>query len=127
VPELRRARPDPHVLNWHQRNAKADAFISSLVIDEIRGGVEQLRGRDASQAAALDMWMAGLLQRFRDQILPVSVEVAQEWGRLNVIPKPPVVDGLMAATARVHKLVLVTRNVAHVERTGVAVVNPFDA
>jgi predicted nucleic acid-binding protein len=127
ISELRKARPDPNVLDWHHRNAKADAFISSLVIGEIRGGIEQLRGRDANQAAALDGWLVGLLQRFRDQILPVSVEVAQEWGRLNVNPKPPVLDGLKAATAKVHKLVLVTRNVAHVERTGVAVVNPFDA
>ncbi len=62
---------------------------------------------------------------YRERILPVNAEVAQEWGRLNESSRPPVVDGLMAATAKVHTLVLVTRNVEDVVGTGIAVVYPF--
>lgn len=61
-----------------------------------------------------------------DRILPVTREVALEWGRLSAVDPPPVVDGLMAATARVHGLTFVTRNVADVARTGAALLNPFD-
>jgi predicted nucleic acid-binding protein len=65
---------------------------------------------------------------YRDRILAVTVAIAEEWGRLNALPQPlPVVDGLIAATAKVHRLVLVTRNVADVERTGITVLNPFEA
>jgi predicted nucleic acid-binding protein len=125
VSELRKAKPDKRVLAWHKRHTASHAFLSTLVIGEIRQGIERLRGRDEVQAAALETWLDGLLAGYRERILPVTVEVAQEWGRLSASSRPPVVDGLMAATAKVHRLVLVTRNVDDVAGTGVAVVNPF--
>jgi len=67
-----------------------------------------------------------MVTSYQDRILAVSLDVAQEWGRLNAADPIPVVDGLMAATALVHRLTLVTRNVNDVGRTGVVVVNPFD-
>jgi predicted nucleic acid-binding protein len=70
--------------------------------------------------------LSGLLSGYGNKILPVTMEVAQEWGRLNALPQPPpVVDGLLAATARVHRLTLVTRNVDDIAGTGVALLNPF--
>jgi predicted nucleic acid-binding protein len=67
------------------------------------------------------------MSSYQSRILPVSVEIAQEWGRLNASSQPPpIIDGLMAATANVHRLTLVTRNIADVARTGVAVINPFE-
>jgi hypothetical protein len=60
------------------------------------------------------------------RVLPVTAAVAEEWGRLNVPNPLPVIDSLLAATAKVHGLTLVTRNVADVEATGIPVVNPFD-
>jgi predicted nucleic acid-binding protein len=57
----------------------------------------------------------------------VTPDVAEEWGRLGASAQPPpAIDGIMAATAKVHRLILVTRNVADVARTGVAVLNPFE-
>ncbi|BCB86807.1 type II toxin-antitoxin system VapC family toxin [Phytohabitans suffuscus] len=126
VSELRKARPDPNVLAWHARNANADVFISVLVVGEIRRGIEGIRNRDPRQADALDAWLTGLVATYRDRVLPVTAEVSDEWGRLAIAQPPPVIDGLMAATARVHQLTLVTRNVADVARTGVRVVNPFE-
>jgi toxin FitB len=126
VSELRRRRPNTHLVAWHRRQAEADVFLSTLVVGEIRQGIERVRSRDPGQAEALDRWLTGLVSGYRERILPVTADVAQEWGRLNALPQPPpVVDGLMAATATVHGLTFVTRNVRDVARTGVAVVDPF--
>ncbi len=125
VSELRRPRPNRHMLAWHGNQSTAEMYLSVLVVGEIRQGIEILRRRDPAQATALERWLDGLVERYRDRILPVSLAVAQQWGRLNVPPAPPVVDGLIAATALVHRLTLVTRNVADVAATGVRVVNPF--
>lgn len=127
VSELRKRTPDPHVLAWYQRNVSAQAYVSVLVLGEIRQGIERIRLRDAAQTEALERWLEQLVVEYRDRILPVTVDVAQEWGRLAASAQPPpAVDGLLAATARVHRLVLVTRNVVDVARTGVPVVNPFE-
>jgi predicted nucleic acid-binding protein len=126
VSELRRRQPNPHLLAWRRAQAGADVFISALVVGEIRQGIERVRPRDPGQADALDRWLTGLVAGYRERILPVTADVAQEWGRLNALPQPPpIVDGLMAATARVHGLTFVTRNVRDVARTGVPVVDPF--
>ncbi|WP_130510250.1 type II toxin-antitoxin system VapC family toxin [Krasilnikovia cinnamomea] len=128
VSELRKAQPDPMVLRWHQAHRHASVYLSVLTVGEIRAGIERLRPRDAERATALDRWLKTLITGYGDRILPVSVEVAQRWGRLNVPPRqPPVVDGLLVATALVHRLTLVTRNVADVASTGVDLLNPFDA
>ncbi|HET8659748.1 MAG TPA: type II toxin-antitoxin system VapC family toxin [Micromonosporaceae bacterium] len=128
VSELRKTAPNADVLAWHQRHRRAEAYISTLVVGEIRQGIERVRPRDPAQADALGRWLAGLLSVYQNRILPVTVDIAEEWGRLNASPQPvPVVDGLMAATAKVHRLTLVTRNVADVARTGVTVLNPFKA
>jgi len=127
ISELRRVNPHPRVLAWQQNQRRAEAYLSVLVIGEIRQGIERLRRRDPAHARALEQWLAGLLTSYRDRILPVTTDVAEEWGRLNALPQPiPVIDGLMAATAKIHQLTLVTRNVAHA-RSGVAVVNPFES
>lgn len=126
VSELRKGgRADANVVAWFRKVGAEDLFLSVLVIGEIRRGLERIRRRDPKAAQALDRWLSGLSAGFEDRILPVDRRVAEEWGRMNVPDPVPAVDGLMAATAKVHGLVLATRNVRDVAATGVKTVNPF--
>ena len=128
VSELRKAKgADPSVSSWFAELADEAIFLSVLTIGEIRRGIESVRRRDPGSAAALDSWLARLAEAHRDRILSLDRAIAEEWGRMNVPDPLPVVDGLLAATAKVLGLTLVTRNVADVERTGVELLNPFGA
>ena len=126
ISELRKGeRADSSVFAWFAGLNDEEIFLSVLTIGEIRRGVEGVRRRDPDSAAALDSWLARLSQAHRERILPIDRAIAEEWGRMNVPDPLPVVDGLLAATAKVLDLTLVTRNVADVEGTGVELLNPF--
>jgi toxin FitB len=125
VSELRRPRPNDAVLSWFGSVRSADLWLSVLVLGEIRQGIEQLARRDADQAAVREKWLLDLTELFGDRIVPVTADVTDLWGRLNVPDRLPAVDGLLAATALVHGWTLVTRNTADVERTGVRLLDPF--
>jgi toxin FitB len=89
-------------------------------------GIERLRRKDAA-ARGLERWPAGLLSSYADHIIGIDAETAQEWGRVNVPDPLPVIDGLLAACARVRGWTLVTRNTADLARSGAALLNPFGA
>jgi predicted nucleic acid-binding protein len=124
--ELRKGpRANARVLGWFRSVDDAALHLSVLVIGELRQGVERLRRRDPPAAAKLDRWLHELIERHADRTLPVDDAVADRWGRLNVPDPISAVDGLLAATALVHSLTLVTRNVRDVRRTGVRHLDPF--
>ncbi len=126
ISELRKGeRADPNVTAWIAELADEKIFLSVLTIGEIRRGIESVRRRDPDSAAALDRWLALLSEAHGDRILPIDRAIAEEWGRMNVPDPLPVVDGLLAATARALGLTLVTRNVADVKGTGVELLDPF--
>lgn len=126
ISELRKGeRADSNVAAWFADIADEEVFLSVLTIGEIRRGIESVRRRDPDSAAALDRWLALLSEAHADRILPVDRAIAEEWGRMNTPDPLPVVDGLLAATARVLSLTLVTRNIADVEGTGVELLDPF--
>lgn len=126
VSELRKAeRADARLLDWFNDVADEEIHLSVLVIGELRRGVETIRKRDAAQAAMLERWLTRLTATHADRIVPVDGRVADQWGRLTAIRTGSVIDTLMAATALVHGLVLVTRNVKDVAWTGVSYLNPF--
>lgn len=124
--ELRKGqRRDPHVDRWYSTVRSDDLFLSALALGEVQRGIERARGVDAAKAVSLNDWLTGLRSRFSDHILPVDLHVALEWGRLSALRTVPVIDGLMAVTARVHDMVLVTRNERDVAGLGVRALNPF--
>ena len=126
ISELRKGeRADPNVTAWFADLADEEIFLSVLTIGEIRRGIESVRRRDPDSAAALDRWLALLSEAHGDRILPIDRAIAEEWGRMNAPDPLPVVDGLLAATARVLGLTLVTRNIADVEGAGVELLDPF--
>jgi predicted nucleic acid-binding protein len=128
ISELRKgARCDPNVSAWFAALPDDAVYLSALVIGEIRQGIERIRRRDRKAARSLEAWLRRLVAAHEERILPVDRRVAEEWGRMNVPNPVPVIDGLLAATARVNQLVLATRNVKDVAGTGVPTVNPFAA
>lgn len=127
ISEVRRRSPNPGVASWFEQAAGEDLFLSVLVLGEIRQGIERLRARDPEQAEVFERWLELLSQDFLDRLLPVSAAVAEAWGRLNAPSPLPVIDSLLAATALVHGLTLVTRDTSKLEKTGVALLDPWEA
>ena len=128
ISELRKGpRTDREVAVWFEGVAEEDVHLSVLVVGELRRGIERLRVRDPRQAGALEGWLRRVVREHAERILPVDAAVAEQWGRLAAIRSASVIDTLMAATAQVYDLVLVTRNVTDVAWTGVSYLNPFEA
>ena len=127
ISEARKPAPDSNVRAWLASVPEGELYLSVLVVGEIRQGIERLRRRDPVQAEPYETWLSALLYTFADRLVPITAEVCEEWGRLNVPDPLPVVDGLMAATASHRDWTLVTRNVKDLARTGVRLLNPFDA
>ena len=126
ISELRKGdRCDANVSAWYARVSDDDVFLSVLVLGEIRRGVERIRDRDPQQTRALERWLQEIAGRFADRILPVDQRVADAWGESYYIRNVPVIDGLLAATARVHNLTLVTRNIQYVQGLGASLLDPF--
>ena len=123
--EARRPAGDPGVKAWLASVRGSELYLSVLVLGEIRRGVELLRRRDAAQATVFDEWLTQLHRAYADRLIPITPAIAEEWGRLNVPDPLPVIDGLLAATAKVARLTLVTRNTADLARSGVPLLNPF--
>jgi len=126
VSELRKPAPNKAVKAWFAGVEPEQIFLSVLVVGEVRAGIERLRRREPGRAEALDEWLEALEADFADRLLPITPDVAQEWGRLNASDPLPIIDGMMAATAKVQGLTLVTRNAKDVARTGVRTLNPFE-
>ena len=127
ISEVRKGRrSDSNVSNWYTGVGESQLYISSLTIGEIRKGIELVRRRrDVDQAEALEAWLHTVVNGFSGRVLTVDAQVADTWGQMSAIRPIPVVDALLAATAQVHDLILVTRNVSDVEGLGVKVLNPF--
>jgi predicted nucleic acid-binding protein len=125
VSEARR-RSAP-ALAWLSAVDPAALFLSVITIGEIAKGIAARERTDPIAAAALGRWLDGLRNVYASKVLAIDDAVAIAWGHLMARRTLPVSDGLIAATARVHNLTLVTRNVADFAQTGVDVVNPWAA
>jgi predicted nucleic acid-binding protein len=128
ISELRRPeRANRNVLAWAATSSAASSFLSAISILEIEIGTLQLARKDSAQGAILRAWIdEQILTRFAGRILPVDTRVAQHCARLHVPDPRSERDALIAATALVHSLTVVTRNTADFELTGVALLNPWN-
>ncbi len=123
VSELRKARPNAHVIAWMRGLAEADVFLSVVTIGEIERGIRKLA--DAEFAQPLTRWLEDLLRFYGDRVLPITPDIARRWGRLSADLGHEGADLLIAATAASHRLTVATRNVRHFAPTGVNVFDPF--
>jgi len=131
VSKLRKVRPgraDRNVMAWAESVDAADLFVSAITIMELELGVLSIERKDATQGAMLRSWLEHhVLPEFSGRTLPVDTAVAQRCARLHIPDRRGERDALIAATALVHGMTVVTRNVDDFKPTGVPLVNPWDA
>lgn len=131
VSELRKARSgkaDANVVRWADRVDASELFVSVITLQELEIGVLLAERKDPPKGAVLRAWLdQHVLPAFADRILPVDVAVALRGASLHVPELRPVRDTMIAATALVHGMPVVTRNVSDFESTGVRIIDPWRA
>ena len=129
ISELRKVRSgkaDPQVVRWAQRQDATDLYLSVITVQDLEIGVLLAERRDPVHGAPLRRWLdEQVLPAFADRILPVNQAVSLKSASLHVPDPKPIRDGLIAATALVHGMTVVTRNVADFKGTGVLILNPW--
>ncbi|WGM32309.1 type II toxin-antitoxin system VapC family toxin [Brevundimonas sp. NIBR11] len=128
ISEPKRARPDPGVVAWLGEQLLSDLHLSVITVGELRRGIVRLepsRRRDD-----LDFWLEDMILRYDERILPVDLDVTERWASIAEAQRAAgrvseMTDELIAATAHVHGLTVVTRNVRHFENTGCRVLSPW--
>jgi predicted nucleic acid-binding protein len=125
--KVRSGRADANVAAWSRETPGTSLYLSAIVIQELEIGVLQIERRDAPQGALLHAWLEDhVLPVFANRILPVDIAVARRSAELHVPDARPYRDSLILATALVHGMTLVTRNVADFAGCGVPILNPWD-
>lgn len=130
ISEPKRARPDEGVISWLGRQLLSDLHISVITIGELRRGIVRLEpGRRRDD---LDFWLEDMILRYQERILSVDLDVTERWASLAEVNRAAgrpseMTDELIAATAHVHGLTVVTRNVRHFESSGCHVLSPWSA
>jgi hypothetical protein len=131
VSELRKIRlgkADPHVAEWADSVDAGSLYISAITVLELEIGILRFEHKDSWQGTVLRKWLDTLvLPEFDGRIFPVDTAVVQRCARLHVPDPRAERDALIAATALVHGMTVVTRNLADFETTGVSLINPWHA
>ncbi len=128
ISELRKARAaDPRVIAWANSVEASLLFISAITVLELEQGVLLAERRDTRQGMALRAWLDGqVMPEFSSRILSIDAGVARRCAGLHVPDPRSERDALIVATALVHGLTVVTRNIADFDKTGVRLINPWD-
>jgi predicted nucleic acid-binding protein len=124
ISELRKLKPHAGVVAWLQEVEEAKIFISAVTIGELQAGVELTRRQDEDKAAEIETWVDKIADAY--QIIAMDARAFREWARLMDGRRDQLMeDAMIAATARVHRLTVVSRNTKDFERLGIQAVNPF--
>ncbi len=123
--EIGKTEPDGNVAAWLNTVDDTDLAISALTVREVRKGIAKLRVRKSDVADQIELRVRGIFDAFGERILPVTRGIADLWGELLAQSDKHVDDTGLVATARVHGLILVTRNLKHVSGRGVTALDPF--
>ncbi len=124
VSALRKTRPHGAVVAWLNDQPGENSFLSAVTLGELQAGVERLRRQDAVKARQIEVWVDQVAASY--QILPMDRACFREWARLmDQKPDQLLTDGMIAATARVHQLIVVSRNERDFKHLGVRILNPF--
>ncbi len=124
VSELRRPRPHGAVVAWISDQEEEQLFLSAVTMGELQAGIERIRHQDSSKAKEIERWLDQLVTSY--QILPMDTACFREWGRIMDNKQPDLLeDAMIAATARVHGLIVATRNERDFAQLDVRVLNPF--
>ena len=124
VSELRRPRPHGAVVAWISDQEEEQLFLSAVTLGELQSGIERTRRQDSSKANEIELWVDQLAASY--QVLPMDTPCFREWGR--IIDRKPdglLEDAMIAATARVHRLIVATRNERDFAQFDVRILNPF--
>jgi predicted nucleic acid-binding protein len=125
VSELRRPRPHGAVLAWLEGVADADLYLSAVTIGEIQAGIETTREQDAAKAVEIEAWLEQVAQTYN--VLDMNADVFRAWAKLMHRKSGEIIeDAMIAATAAVHGLTVVTRNIRDFEGLNVPLLNPFE-
>lgn len=122
---MRRRVPAPAVVAWLRAAPRQSLHISVLTLGEIAKGAALVGARDPIAKTALGAWLERVRVRFAGRTIQVDTAIAEEWGRLSAIRPLQAIDGLLAATAVVHGLRIVTRNVRDFDGLGVPLIDPW--
>ena len=122
---IRRKQRDQNLEKWLLSINSLDVYISVVTIGEVERGITQQRRNNPEFAEVLQRWLDTILQRYQQRILPLSINIAQRWGRLSAELGHNSADLMIAATALEHNLIVATRNTRHFEPTQVGLINPY--
>jgi len=124
VSEVRKRRPHGALVAWLRSLREDQVFLSAVTMGELQAGIELTRVQDAAKAGEIELWADQLANSY--QILPMDTSCFREWGRLMHGKSDRLIeDGMIAATARIHNLIVATRNEHDFTAFDVRVVNPF--
>lgn len=124
VSELRKLRPHGGAVAWLKKQSDEQLFISAVTLGELQAGVERARGQDPEKAAGIETWVDQL--EASSQVLPMDTVCFREWARMmDRKPEQLLEDAMIAATARVHGLIVATRNEKDFRQLAVRLLNPF--
>ncbi|HJM51999.1 MAG TPA: type II toxin-antitoxin system VapC family toxin [Alphaproteobacteria bacterium] len=124
VSELRRPKPNKAVLNWVEGVSADQLFVSAVTIGEIQVGIEITRDQDPAKAEEIEVWLDQVVAGYG--VLAMDASAFREWARLKHRKSDTLIeDAMIAATASLHRLTVVTRNTRDFESLGMSVINPF--